>query len=125
MPLCEPRYCGPASKTAPRSRGRAGRGGGANSVSIPPEEDLQAAGITDSEHLGTPTVKASAPEAKPVRKMRKRYVNRNGVWLRVKRLKRFHPGEKVYVKDADQKFQVIGQVSKSGKPPAIYLEDKV
>src|SRR5262245_50464874 len=29
------RHCGPASKTAPRSRGRAGRGGGARAASIP------------------------------------------------------------------------------------------
>ena len=31
------RRCGPASKTAPTSRGRAGRGGGANSASIQPD----------------------------------------------------------------------------------------
>jgi transposase len=30
------RRCGPASKTVPTSRGRAGRGGGANWASIPP-----------------------------------------------------------------------------------------
>jgi transposase len=30
------RHSGRASKTVPTSRGRAGRGGGANSVSIPP-----------------------------------------------------------------------------------------
>ena len=31
------RRCGPASKTAPTSHGRAGRGGGANSASIQPD----------------------------------------------------------------------------------------
>jgi hypothetical protein len=88
------------------------------------EQDAEISSL--SQNVISPAVEDIAEEpVKPVRKMRKRYVNRNGVWLRVKRLKRFQPGENVYVKNADQKFQVIGQVSKSGKPPAIYLEDKI
>jgi hypothetical protein len=41
----------------------------------------------------------------------------------VKRLKRFHPGENVYSKDANGKFEVIGQVSKSGKPAVAYVNE--
>jgi hypothetical protein len=66
-----------------------------------------------------------APEVakpKPPRKMRKRFVNRNGVWLQVKRLKRFHTGEGVFVKQGG-KFVEIGKVNKNGKPPACYLEN--
>jgi hypothetical protein len=87
--------------------------------------------IDVTQNLVTPTIEeveewTPTPATKPVvRKMRKRFVNRNGTWLRVKRLKHFHVGEKVYVKNADQKFQVIGQVNKNGKPPACYLEDKI
>jgi hypothetical protein len=61
-----------------------------------------------TENLVTPSVEEiqipEEPEPKP-RKIRKRFVNRNGTWLRTKRLKRFHPGEKVYVKSKTGKFR--------------------
>ena len=81
-----------------------------------------------TENLVTPSVEEiqipEEPEPKP-RKIRKRFVNRNGTWLRTKRLKRFHPGEKVYVKSKTGKFEVIGQVNKNGKPPACYVEEQL
>ena len=61
-------------------------------------------------------------EAKP-RRMRKRFVNRNGTWLRTKRLKRFHIGEKIYIKNSAGEFISIGVVNKKGELPAAYLEN--
>jgi hypothetical protein len=55
--------------------------------------------------------------------MRKRYVCRNHTWLRTKRLKTFHPGESVFVKDSQGQFKKIGVISKRGKVPAAYLEN--
>jgi hypothetical protein len=62
------------------------------------------------------------PQSKPKR-MRKRYVCRNRTWLRTRRLKRFHVGEKVYVKNASGQFEVIGTVNKRGHLPVAFLED--
>jgi hypothetical protein len=62
-------------------------------------------------------------EAAPKKQMRVRYVCRNGTWLRTKRLKRFHVGEKVYIKDASGKFEVAGKVNKAGHLPAVYAEE--
>jgi hypothetical protein len=62
-------------------------------------------------HVMSPAVEEipeETVEAKPKR-MRKRFVCRNGTWLRTKRLKRFHIGEKV--------------VNKKGGLPAAYLEN--
>jgi hypothetical protein len=61
-------------------------------------------------------------EAKP-RRMRKRFVNRNGTWLRTKRLKRFHVGEKVFIRNSAGEFISIGVVNKRGGLPAAYFEN--
>jgi hypothetical protein len=77
---------------------------------------------TEDVPIPDPGQQLVTPEkAKP--RMRKRFVNRNGTWLRTKRLKRFHVGEKVYVKNASG-FEVIGTVNKRGGLPACYLEDE-
>ena len=49
------------------------------------------------------------------KRMRKRYVCRNNTWLRTKNLKRFRPGEAVFVRNGVNDFEQIGAV--------VYLED--
>ena len=64
------------------------------------------------------------PESEPKpRRMRRRFVCRNGTWLRIKRLKRLHIGEKVYVRNSAGEFISIGVVNKRGGLPAAYLEN--
>jgi hypothetical protein len=65
---------------------------------------------------------APEPERKP-RQMRRRYVNRNGVWLRARRITPAHrnPGEVVYVRDAPGRFTNIGTVGEGGKLPTVYV----
>ena len=75
-----------------------------------------------TESVVSPAVEEIPEEAKPKR-MRKRFVCRNGTWLRVKRLKRFHVGEKVYVRTSAGEFISIGVVNKKGGLPAAYLEN--
>ena len=58
-----------------------------------------------------------------MKRNRRHLVNRNGVWLRTKRLKKFHIGEKVFVRNSAGEFEVIGKVNKNGRLPAAYLED--
>jgi hypothetical protein len=60
-----------------------------------------------------------SPEAKPKRPMLKRYINRNGMWLRVQKLKRRHPGEVVYVREGKGKFTGIGVVGPQGELPVL------
>ena len=64
-----------------------------------------------------------SPQPKPKRLLKKRFVNRNGVWLRTKRLKRFHVGEKVWVRNSAGDFEVIGKVNKNGMLPAAFVGD--
>ena len=73
----------------------------------------------------TPTEEQSEADVampKP-RRMRKRFVCRNGTWLRTKRLKHFRTGEPVFVRNGPREFVQIGVVNKKGGLPACYLED--
>jgi hypothetical protein len=88
------------------------------------EADSEIAQLSGN-HVMSPAVEEipeETVEAKPKR-MRKRFVCRNGTWLRVKRLKRFHIGEKVYVRNSAGEFISIGVVNKKGGLPAAYLEN--
>jgi hypothetical protein len=82
-----------------------------------------------SNSMMSPTVDES-PDFQPVempypkpKRMRKRYVNRNGTWLGTKRLKKFYIAEPVYIKNAAGEFEQIRTVNKKGGLPAAYLED--
>jgi hypothetical protein len=59
----------------------------------------------------------------PKARMRRRYVNRHGVWLRAQRITPAHrnPGEAVYIRRGPGDFEKIGVVNKHGGLPAAYL----
>ena len=83
-------------------------------------------GSADADYMVTPNVSSVEPKewrpsaAKP-RKMRKRFVCRNGTWLRTKQLKKFKPGEAVWVRNGPGNFEQIGTVDESGSLPTAYL----
>jgi hypothetical protein len=100
-------------------------------VAAQQEQDAEIAQLSGN-HMMSPSIgevpnvaappNLEMPEPQP-RRMRKRFVCRNGTWLRTKRLKRFHVGEKVYVRNSTGQFTSIGVVNKKGGLPAAYLEN--
>jgi hypothetical protein len=92
-------------------------------------EDFQAAGITDSDHLVTPTIEEPAPEWSPQpkpRRMKMRYIKRGSVWCRAKKVKHPRPGEDVWIRNGPDDFEKSGVVNRHGHLPASpYLEDKI
>ena len=64
------------------------------------------------------------PVAPGPRKMRKRFVNRKGTWLRAQKLKHRIPGEDVFVRESKGQFLKIGVVDQAGRLPVCYLEEK-
>jgi hypothetical protein len=58
------------------------------------------------------------------KKMRKRFLNRNGTWLRATRVSRKKIGEAVYVRNGPGDFIQVGVVNKHGRLPAMCLEEK-
>ena len=77
------------------------------------------------DNLNLPVSPAIREEAEPSRprKMRKRFVNRKGTWLRAQKLKHRIPGEAVFVREAKGKFLKIGVVDQAGHLPVCYLEE--
>ena len=63
------------------------------------------------------------PVAPGPRKMRKRFVNRKGTWLRAQKLKHRIPGEDVFVRESKGQFLKIGVVDQAGRLPVCYLEE--
>src|SRR4030095_7780091 len=90
------------------------------------QQEADAAISQLSNSMMSPTVDES-PDFQPVempypkpKRMRKRYVNRNGTWLGTKRLKKFYIAEPVYIKNAAGEFEQIRTVNKKGGLPAAY-----
>jgi len=65
---------------------------------------------------------ASEWKPKP-RKMRVRFLCRNGVWLRAKRVKNLRIAEPVFVRDGPGDFVQIGKVNSKKHLPVSYVED--
>jgi hypothetical protein len=80
------------------------------------------------ENPVSPTIEEQIPqpesEWKPQpRKMRVRFLCRNGVWLRAKRVKNLKIGESVFVRNGPGNFVEVGKVNSKKHLPVIYLED--
>jgi hypothetical protein len=65
----------------------------------------------------------SEPEPKP-RQMCRRYLNRNGTWLRATRISKKKIGEPVFIRRGFNDFVQIGVVNKRGHLPACYIEEE-
>jgi hypothetical protein len=87
--------------------------------------------VDDNHQSASPAENFEIAEPKPEsewspkpKRMRKRYINRNGVWCRTKRIRHFKSGEPVYVRNGPNDFEKIGVVNRHGRLPAApYLEN--
>ena len=70
-----------------------------------------------------PAIREEPIAAPKPRKMRVRFVCRNGTWLRAKKMKNLKIGEPVFVRTGRNNFENIGQVDELGHLPACYLEE--
>jgi hypothetical protein len=85
------------------------------------DQDGFSLGVVDPD-VSESTEQEEMPK-QPPRKMRKRYLRRNGVWRRTKNTS-CRVGEEVFVRDGPNQFKKIGVVNKHGGLPAAYLGEK-
>jgi hypothetical protein len=76
-------------------------------------------------NLVSPVVAEPEQEEMPTPKpMRRRYLNRNGTWLRAQKITHRRVGEPVYVRNGPANFEKIGVVGAGGVLPVSYVTTK-